>query len=153
MSIFPQKSKFWTKNGTFVPDGNFQPCEQDDGTSIDANLIGTIEPHGSLFVSLNNVNSSLRIKPFSNMHRFSENFIRWFDTSVNRNKSLYLNCLSKVNTDRSWSFFCGIEKLPFPFGPELSSEIDELHRRAKTTNKITSRLPSWSSENGVSRVL
>ena len=33
---------------------------QDDGTSIDAKMIGTIEPQGHLFLTLNDVNSSFR---------------------------------------------------------------------------------------------
>jgi hypothetical protein len=78
------------------------------------------------------------------MHRFSENYIQWFN--LTKTKSLYLNCASKVNTDRSMSFFCHIEKLAFPTGADLSSQIEELHRRAKISNKITSRLDDSESD-------
>ena len=80
--------------------------------------------------------SVIRVKPISKMHNASKDFIRWFEEGSNRNKSLYLSCESKVNTDMSWSFYCVLKRLPFPSGVELTNEIEELHRRSKTISKL-----------------
>ena len=80
--------------------------------------------------------SVIRVKPISKMHNSSKDFIRWFEEGSNRNKSLYLSCESKVNTDMSWSFYCVLKRLPFPSGVELTNEIEELHRRSKTISKL-----------------
>ena len=112
---------------------NPDSLDSEDGTPIDGRIIGRLEPNSTFFVDIAETNSELRIRPCEGYTFYSTESIKWWTSQTTQCQ--ILNCSGQPSDNSvayhaSKAFFTRLERLDFPSGPELKSEIDELERRA-----------------------
>ena len=129
---------------------NLDSIDSEDGTPIDGRVIGRLEPNSKLYVEIGETNSELRIRPCSGKTFYSNESIKWWTSQSSQCQ--ILNCSGQmaangVSYQCSKSFFTRVERLDFPTGNELLSEIEELERRAREVRNGPSRAKDLTSIN------